>query len=74
MEAEILDEITIEALEANRNVYEIDTSSLRTERAASIAERILDGKGKKYKAGHVDWTRKYARMLAAKKSYSETRK
>ncbi len=69
VEAEILDEITIEALEANRNVYEIDTSRISPAKVVLIAQNILNGKGQKYKAGHVDWTRKYARILAKKKRY-----
>lgn len=70
VKAEILDAITIEAIEMHRTrrVFEIDTSKLKPEQTARIAENILNNfAGKKYlkqyTAGKIDWTEKYEKML-----------
>lgn len=65
VQAEILDATTIEAIGVNKRVYEIDTSKTSIEKAANIAMRIINepAKMKKYSAGRIDWTRKFAKML-----------
>ena len=65
VQAEILDAITIDALEENRNVYEIDTSGIPATKAAAIAMKIIEKPRarKRYMAGKIDWTGRYGRML-----------
>lgn len=67
--AEILDEITTEALEKNRNVFELDTSEKGAVKSAHIAERIFNNfsYGKKYRAGKIDWMKKYGDILLKRK-------
>lgn len=66
IEAEILDEITIEALKKSKNVFEIDTSRKSAKKTAEIAKNIILNKyyaRKKNRAGLIDWTRKYRDIL-----------
>lgn len=65
VEAEMLDEITIEALENNKNVYEIDTSKLGAPATARLIGQILNNfhHGKKYRPGDIDWTGHAKRYL-----------
>lgn len=69
VEAEMLDEITIEALQKNRNVYEIDTSSADAQKTADVVLRILNNYpyGKKYRAGRISWLKKYGRKVLRRK-------
>lgn len=65
--AEILDTITVEALEANRKsrVFEIDTSNRTPRQTASLIVKLLNNHRwqKKYLAGRIDWTEKYKKYL-----------
>ena len=65
VKAEILDAITIEALElhSKKKVFEIDTSKLTPEKTAAIIEKILNNLPAKYKAGKIDWTENYRKYL-----------
>lgn len=61
IEAEILDIILCEALEAfsENNVFEIDTTKLSIENVVSNILEIIDNKFKhmdKYKVGNIDWS------------------
>lgn len=60
IEAEILDEITIEALGKHRRIFEIDTS--KRVRVSTITQ-IISKKPGKYRAGHIDWSEKYKNYL-----------
>ena len=65
--AEILDEITIEALERHvkSKIVEIDTSIRSPKQTASLIKKLLNNYRlqKKYRAGNIDWTKKYIRYL-----------
>jgi adenylate kinase len=63
LEAEMLDEITIEALNKNKNIYEIDTSDLDPKKTVAIILKILNNYsfGKAYRAGKIDWIEKYGK-------------
>jgi adenylate kinase len=65
VKAEILDSATIEAIElhGNKKVFEIDTSKLTPEKTASTIESILNNFPAKYRAGKIDWTEKYRKVL-----------
>ena len=61
IEAEILDIILCEALEAytGKNVFEIDTTKLSIDKVVSNILEIIDNKFKhidKYKSGNIDWS------------------
>lgn len=66
VQAEILDEITIEALEKHRKkkVFEIDTSRKKVD-AIGIIKKILNKypTHKRYLAGRIDWSEKYKKEL-----------
>lgn len=67
--AEILDAITIEALEkSGKNVSEIDTTRKNAKQTAKLILNILNNHSiqNKYRAGKIDWTEKYSRMLLEK--------
>ncbi len=56
VEAELLDVILIEALEMEREVYEIDTTDRSVKEVADAVEDIIRGKfTEKYQPGKVDW-------------------
>lgn len=55
MEAEALGIITEEAIEKNKNVYEIDTSFSSPGDVAKKIRKILDGYGDEYRAGKIDY-------------------
>ena len=70
VKAEILDAITIEALELHgtRRVFEIDTTKRTEQQTARIAKNILNNFARKkylkrHAAGKIDWTEKYEKML-----------
>jgi len=55
VEAEVLDVITIESLQRNKKVYEIDTSERTPQETAEAVLQILEGR-KGYEAGKIDWS------------------
>jgi len=55
LEAETINLIGEEAMEYNENVYEIDTTNKTVRQTVKIIEKILAGKGEKYRAGKIDW-------------------
>jgi adenylate kinase len=67
IQAEIIDEITAEALEKHeRNkIVEIDTSKTKPKKAAETILKILSNKQmqKKHSPGKVSWLKKYYKML-----------
>lgn len=56
IEAEAVDVILIESLEAAPTVCEIDTTHMRVEEVASAVDEILAGEREKYPVGDVDWS------------------
>ena len=56
LEAEAIDVILTEALDAWENVYEIDTTSLGPEGVADAIERIINCDTVEYSPGRVDWS------------------
>ncbi|UCE81316.1 MAG: adenylate kinase family protein [Methanobacteriota archaeon] len=56
VEAEAVDVILIEALDAVPKVCEIDTTLLSVEEVARAVEEIGRGESEKYQVGHVDWS------------------
>jgi len=66
IQAEILDEITIEAIEKHgrKRVFEIDTSNKTAATTAVIMNKLLNNSGaKKYRTGRFDWSEKYKDYL-----------
>ncbi len=64
VQAEILDEITIEAAAKCRNVFEIDTTRKRPSSTAEIIAKLLNNRDtKKYRVGRIDWSEKYKKLL-----------
>jgi len=59
IEAEMLDMILIEALEACEDVYEIDTTQKDSREVASAVEEIIQGKAERYKPGSIDWSEEF---------------
>jgi len=55
LEAEMLGIITYEALQRSKKVFEVDTSKKKPWQAVAAIEKILIGRGSKYKAGRIDW-------------------
>jgi adenylate kinase len=56
MEAEAIDIILTEALEAWQNVFEVDTTGLSPESVADAIERIMNGDAVEYSPGKIDWS------------------
>jgi len=56
MEAEAIDLILAEALEAWENVFEVDTTVLSPENVADAIERIMNGDTVEYSPGKIDWS------------------
>ncbi|MDO9536710.1 MAG: adenylate kinase family protein [Thermoplasmata archaeon] len=56
LEAEAIDIILTEALEACEIVCELDTSELTAEKTAEAIERIMNGEADKYPPGKIDWS------------------
>ncbi len=56
LEAEALGIITEEAMNENKDVYEIDTTFLTPENVADIIYKIIIGNGKEYRAGFIDYS------------------
>ncbi len=56
VEAEAIDLILVEALDACERVFEIDATALTPEAVADSIERIINGKGDDYLPGRVDWS------------------
>lgn len=65
IQAEILDEITIESMEKHgKRVYEIDTSRRNPESVALIIKKLLNNlRTKQYRAGKIDWSEEYKDYL-----------
>jgi adenylate kinase len=58
VEAEIVDAILVEALGCKVcKVYEVDTTSMKSEEVANAVEQVLKGKCESFKPGRVDWIR-----------------
>lgn len=56
MEAEAVDVILIEAVEAVRTVCEIDVTSRSAEEVARAIDEVVAGETQKYPVGNVDWS------------------
>lgn len=56
VEAEALDVILVESVEASPEVAEIDATAMTPEGVADAVERILAGEKEKYRVGNVDWS------------------
>jgi adenylate kinase len=56
LEAEAIDIIMTEAIEACENVCEIDTSNLKPDEVANIIEKIMNGDADEYLPGKIDWS------------------
>lgn len=56
VQAEILDEILVEASETDIPIGEIDTTSISGSEAGDIAESIIRGNASEHPPGSVDWT------------------
>lgn len=54
-EAEMIGLITQEALDFNKNVFEIDTTKKTPHQTVKSIKEILGGKKSKYVAGEIDW-------------------
>ncbi len=66
VEAEILDQITAEALQRHKNVFEINATGKRwlvAIMARLCRPKILNSFLKMYQAGRVDWSEKYKKEL-----------
>ncbi len=68
IEAEMLDEITIEALKKNKKVYEIDTSKISDAKTVGIIIKILNNYhyGKRYLPGKIRWLERYGKKFLTK--------
>lgn len=68
LDAELLDAITIEAVEANgkKKVIEIDTSSRTARKTAVLMKKLLNNHRlqKRYLAGSIDWTERYKKYFS----------
>lgn len=58
LEAEMIGLITQEALDYNRNVFEIDTTGKTPSQTIKCMKEVLSGKKEKYKVGRIDWLKK----------------
>jgi len=54
-EAELINLVTVEAMQKSKKVYEIDTTNSSANRNATKMESIIKGRGKKYLAGKIQW-------------------
>lgn len=63
LDAEILGVITSEALEKNKNVYEINITDKTIKQSIDIIKKIIKGKTKNYRIGKIDWLEKYEKWL-----------
>jgi adenylate kinase len=64
VEAEVLDEITMEAMKVNKKVFEIDTSKTSPKKTVGVILKILNNQNRnKYIPGKIDWTKKYLTYL-----------
>lgn len=57
MEAEAVDVVLVEALEAVPKVCEIDTTRMSPGQVAAAIEDVVAGETEKYPVGNVDWSR-----------------
>lgn len=63
IEAEIIDEITIEAKKMHKNVFEIDTSSISVKETVDGIMKILKKHNHRKHPKFIDWTQDYANLL-----------
>jgi adenylate kinase len=70
--AEILDEITQEALEKRQKIIEIDTTKRNSRSTALAIKRALNNYPMQKK--FIDWTRKYSKLLAKMGAENGSRK
>ncbi|MEM5792806.1 MAG: adenylate kinase family protein [Candidatus Aenigmatarchaeota archaeon] len=63
LDAEILGVITSEAVDANKKVFEIDTTKKTIEQNVDDILNILDGRILEYQVGLIDWLEKYEKWL-----------
>ena len=56
VEAEAVDVILIEALEACKKVFEIDTTEMTARKVANAIASIISGERGKYRPGDIDWS------------------
>ena len=56
LEAEAIDVILTEALEACETVFEIDTSNIKSAQVADAIENIINGDADEYSPGKIDWS------------------
>jgi len=54
-EAEMIGLITQEALDFNKNVFEIDTTKKTPRQTVKSMKEVLAGKKSRYEAGRIDW-------------------
>jgi adenylate kinase len=54
-EAEMIGLITQEALDFNKNVFEIDTTKKTPQQIVKCMEEVLSGKISEYEVGRIDW-------------------
>lgn len=55
LEAELIGLIAQEALDYNKNVFEIDTTNKTVAQTVKCIKEILKNRGEKYRAGKIDW-------------------
>ena len=56
MEAEAIDLVLVEAVEACQNVFEINAGTMSLEEMGDAIESIINGEGDKFPPGRVDWS------------------
>ena len=56
LEAEAIDVVLTEAIEACETVFEIDTSNVKPEQVANAIENIINGDADEYSPGKIDWS------------------
>jgi len=59
VEAEAMDVVLIDAMDNNKEVYEIDTTNLDPKEVKNSIIEILNGKTEKYTHGKIDWTEEF---------------
>lgn len=59
LEAEMIGLITQEALDYNKNIFEIDTTNKTPNQTIRCMKEVLNGKKEKYHLGNIDWLKKF---------------